>query len=245
MNMGPYWNLDISSSITNNESRRVGLRIQGKLSSAPDVSIWPTSRNRAKVFLNGTVSNTFTGDVEVLDSHLLFLNKSNGATAVRGNIAVRKGAGLVLWQSNQIADSATVTLDGRQYLSGFSFEAKNYTMTEKFHRLIVQGEGLLYFYNRPTSRTLFLDDLQVEYGGVLRIADWINGVTRLLVRKDSAHLSESLNRISFDHNRARKAGLREYDKDYWEIGPGFPEPASYGAILVGVVGLVVRRRQKK
>jgi len=215
----------------------------GKVPGSPDVGIWPNP-NRGMVILGGTVSNTFTGDVEVLDSNLLFLDKSFGAKAVRGNIMVRGGSGLVLWQSNQLADTATVTLDGRQHLSGVSFEAKEFTMTEKFHRLVVKGDGLLYFYNRPTYRTLFLDDLLIESGGTLRVADWSDGMTKLLVRKDSEHLSESLRRIVFDNDKTKEAGLREYDKDYWEVGPGFPEPASYGAILVGVVGFVIKRRRK-
>jgi len=216
----------------------------GKVPSSPDVSIWPNP-NRGMVFLGGIVSNTFTGDVEVLESNILFLDKSFGATAIRGNILARGGSSIVLWKSNQFADTATVTLDGREHLSGLSFEGKNFTMTEKFHRLVVQGEGLLYFYNRPTDRTLFLDDLLVESGGLLRVADWVDGVTKILVRKDSANLSESLGQIVFDNEKEKEAGLREYDKNYWEIGPGFPEPASYGSILVGLVGVVAVKSKRK
>jgi len=86
-----------------------------------------------------------------------------------------------------------------------------------------------------------LDDLLIEYGGILYVGDWADGVTKLLVRKDSAHLSEWLERISFDHDQRRRVGLREYNKDYWEIGPGFP----YGAILVGLVGVVAVKSRRK
>jgi len=207
----------ITSRIADNESGKVGLRVMGKVRGSPNVSIWPTSAPRGMVFLGGDRSNTFTGDVEVSDSNILLLNKSFGATAIRGNITVRRGSGLVFWQSNQLADTATVTLDGREHLSGLSFEAKNYTMTESFHRLVVKGEGLLYFYQKPTYRTLFLDDLQIESGGLLRVADWTDGVTKLLVRKDSEHLDESLSRIRFDGYAPARISLVEHDANYWEV----------------------------
>jgi len=88
-------------------------------------------------------------------------------------------------------------------------------------------------------RLLYLDDLSVCDGSTLVVQAWQKGIHRLLVRKDSQHLYESLEQIMFEHDKGAKAGLRDYNKDYWEIGPGFPEPATYGAIFAsGAVGLV-------
>jgi len=235
--------IHINSTITNNGGMKVGVRVNGRIVAG---SIGINSRHhRGFVFLRGNQSNTFTGDTEVMDGNVLILNKSNGATAIQGNIVVRRGGAVSLWQSNQIADTSTVTLDGRDGMAGFLFEMMAYEMTEKFHQLVVKSESRLLFHRKPNKRTLFLDDLLIEERGALYVGDWADGVTKLLVRKDSEHLSESLKRIVFDHDKTREVGLREYDKDYWEIGPGFPEPATYGAILVGIVGFVVRQRRKK
>jgi len=243
--------LTINSMITDNlynpGPTTVGLRIMDKVRGSPNVSIWETNAPRGMVFLGGNTSNTFTGAVEVLDSNVLFLNKSSGATAIKGDVIVRGGSSVVLCQSNQIADSATVTLDGRQHMSGFSFEAKNYSMTEKFHRLTVQGEAVLYFFRKPASRYLYLDDLLIQYGGVLHIADWEYLYCNLLVRKDSANLNDSLHRIDFMDRTNEVIGLRDTGNDYWEIVPWkTPEPATYGAIFAsGAFGLVLWRKRRR
>jgi len=250
MSYGWPHTLIINSPIVDNWSDpgpiTVGLRIMGKVLGSPNVSIWETNAPRGMVFLGGDLSNTFTGDVEVSDSNVLFLNKTGGARAISGNVTVSGGSSVVLWRSNQIADSSTVTLDGRQHMSGFSFEAKNYSMQEKFYRLTVKGEGVLYFYKRPTSRTLFLDDLLIEYGGVLHVADWVYSYCTLLVRKDSMHLNESLHRINFMGHPKKGNGLKDSGyRDYWEIVPWpTPEPATYGAIF-GAVGLGLASWRKR
>jgi len=64
--------------------------------------------------------------------------------------------------------------------------------------------------------------------------------------RPSAHLSESLERLVIEGYSAKKAGLRHYSSDYWEIGPGFPEPTTYGAIFGAVgLGLVSWRKHKR
>jgi len=231
--------IHINSSITNNGAIRVGLRVSDKL-----VSGSVPHYMRGFVFLRGNISNTFTGVTEVIDGNLLHLNKSNGATAIQGDIVVKTGAYVLLWQSNQIADTSTVTLDGREEMVGFLFDQMRYEMSEKFHKLVVIRQGLLAFHRKPNKRTLFLDDILIEEGGILYIRDWVDEGTKLLVRKDSEHLQDALHRIKFEGLREPKASIKDYDANYWEVGPGFPEPASYGAILVGVVGFVVRRRRR-
>jgi len=233
--------IHIDSSITNNGSMQVGLRVSDKLVNGSVLHYL-----RGFVFLRGNTSNTFTGVTEVIDGNFLHLNKSNGATAIQGNIVVRTGGYVLLWQSNQIADTSTVTLDGREEMVGFLFDQMRYEMSEKFHKLVVMGKGLFAFHRRPNKRTLFLDDLMIEAGGILYVRDWADGVTKLLVRKSSEHLQNALRRIKFDGRREPKASVKDYDANYWEVIPGFPEAATYGALLVGfgsVIGFVAKRRR--
>jgi len=180
-----------------------------------------------------------------MDGGVLLLNKNNGATAIQGNILVRRGGTVSIWQSNQIADTSTVTLDGRELMAGFAFDMMSYALTEKFHQLVVRGEGKVLFHNKPNSRTLFLDDLLIEQGGVLYVGDWADGLTKLLVRKDSEHLRESLSRIRFEGYDPARISLVEYDANYWEVS-GLPEPATYGAVsAAGLCGLMAWRRRKR
>jgi len=231
--------IHINSIIANNGNREVGLRIYNRPGNG--VGIDPNAQ-RGFAFLRGATSNTFTGDTEVLDGNILVLNKSNGATAIQGNVYVSKGGAISIWQSNQIADTSTVTLDGREGMAGFAFDIMSYKMTEKFHKLVVKGEGRLLFHRHPNTRILFLDDLLIEEGGTLHIGDWVDGVTRLLVRKDSENLGASLKRISFEGYEPNKINLVNYNSDYWEVS-ALPEPATYGAVVL--CGLTVWWRRQR
>jgi len=117
----------------------------------------------------------------------------------------------------------------------------NYELSEKFHQLVVKGDGYLLFHKKPNKRTLFLDDLWIEEGGILYVGDWGDGVTKLLVRKDSDNLAESMERLRFKGYEYKPINLVSHDSDYWEITP-LPEPATYGAIALS--GLVVCWRRK-
>jgi len=183
-----------------------------------------------------------------MDSNILALSKDRGATSVRGNIFASNGGAICIDKSDQISDSSTVILDGSKKAVEFYFNGYQGSMRESFHQMVIKGKGELRFFSKNPNyndrRKLYLDDLFIEEGALLRVLVWFEGKALLLIRKDSEHLSDSLKRIVFDNDKTKRAGLREYDKDYWEVGPGFPEPASYGAILVGVVGFVVKRRRK-
>jgi len=86
----------------------------------------------------------------------------------------------------------------------------------------------------------------IEYGSVLHIKYFHEGLAWLLVRKASEHLQDSLHRIKFDGRREPEASLKDYNADYWQVIPGFPEPATYGAIFTGgAIGLVFWRKRRE
>jgi len=237
----------ITSAIVDNGKGKTGLRISGRVPGSPDVTIYPPSRWQSSVRLEGSRSNTFTGDTIISDSSILWLSKTNGAQAIGGNILIEKGSGVVIERSDQILDSATVTLDGRERSAGLCIE-KN--VTEKFHRLVVKGDGILSFHGLIPNRILWLDDLLIESRSILNVAEWRYGTTKILVRKDSKHLQESLEKVNFMDHLKNKNGLIETNyKDYYEIVPWpTPEPAVYGAGLaltgLGVLGLRRKSRSK-
>jgi len=85
----------------------------------------------------------------------------------------------------------------------------------------------------------------VKEGSFLELEDWEFGYgSQLLVRKDSTHLKDSLGRIEFKEYLGYRGGLKEYNRDYWEIIPAFPEPSAYGAVFGAVgIGLAAWRRR--
>jgi len=241
----PWSNTYINSVITDNGWQSVDLRVSGVVPGAPNSAADSPVEGRGFVWINGSQSNTFTGTLFVNNANCVVLNKTNGATAVRGNIVASNGGVVGLERSNQIADTSTVTLDGRIRSAGLHYENIGYAITEKFYQLRVMGKGSLGFW--PSyGRSLYLDDLMIEYGSVLHIKHFHEGLTRLLVRKDSEHLQDSLHRIKFQGRREPKASIKDYDADYWEVIPGFPEPTTYGAAFsVAALALWAYRRKRR
>jgi len=207
------------------------LRVRGRVPGAPNSAADSPVNNRGFVWLTGRESNTFTGKLFVNDANCAVLNKLNGATAVRGDIVAANGGVVGLERGHQIADTSIVTLDGRVRSAGLHYETAYYEIVEKFHQLVVMGDGSLLWGNAGYGRALYLDDLMIETGGSLLIKEYQDGVTFLLVRKGSANLSSALNRIKFRGRREPKASIANYNADYWQVIPGFPEPTTYGAIL--------------
>jgi len=218
----------IDSAITDNGNKKVGLRVNG---------------GGHLIFISGR-SNTFTGDVEV-DDTILSLGKENGAIAVRGDIFLKNHAELHLDKSYQFSKTSNITMtDSKLAFSGHLGHRE-----EHFKKMKIMGKSELDFHLFPEKevfkRVFYLDDLMIDTDGQLNLIRWREGLHRLLVRKDSRHLYESLARIVFEHDKTKKAGLRDYNKDYWEIGPGFPEPATYGTILsAATLGLSFYRKRK-
>jgi len=217
-----------------------GLRLRYNDHSRSD-TIWGVNSWSA-VVLNGNQSNTFRGEVEVYGSgSILTLFKGYNATAIQGDVYLHHGGGLSFWLGgDQIADSSTIRMDkGNINLAGDMGH-----ISEKIHKIEILGDSLIRFSEyRSGFHHLFLDDLEIKYDAELWLVNWRWNADYLLVRKDSKHLDDALRKIRFKDHREPMASIREYNSEYWEIIPGFPEPATYGAVLGAVgTGLVFFRR---
>ncbi|MCX6880055.1 MAG: autotransporter-associated beta strand repeat-containing protein, partial [Verrucomicrobia bacterium] len=108
-------NHGISAPITLNDNLHVvtaaGLDINGAISESTAGKLLTKSGTGA-LTLNGTAANTYTGLTEVVEG-TLNLNKTPGIHVIgTGGLQIDFGATATLLASNQIADSATVTVNG-------------------------------------------------------------------------------------------------------------------------------------
>lgn len=81
-----------------------------------------TKSGAGRIILSGSNSNTFSG-LTTITGGVLYLNKSNGATAIAGNItASGNPANIELGASDQIADTSIITLNNgaKLQLNGFN-----------------------------------------------------------------------------------------------------------------------------
>jgi len=216
---------------------KVGLRVSGK------------HGGRAYVYLQGSISNTFTGDVYIDGRfNALVLEKDDGAISVRGNIFVNDGAALIIKRPNQTLSSSVVKVKN----SHLEFGNIEMELSNKFRQLIVEGDSMLNFmhaddrYKYYSKRFLYLDDMEIKGRGRLFIEEWQEGRDFLLVRKDSKGLVDALRKLEFKGYDRSNIHLVDFNKEYWEISAA-PEPATYGAVLgmLGLAVVVVRRRQRK
>jgi len=223
----------IYSAISDHDNHRVGVRLR--------------SQSTAHLGFEGNVSNTFTGDMEVDGFHLLSLNKVNGAIAIQKGLILRNKAQLHIGYTGQFGRQATVKLNNASFgFWGMSGDNRK----EVFHQLVVTGESELNFHagGYYAKGVIYLDDLLVFDLSSLLIKGWIkNGEHLLLVRKDSKNLWKSLSRIKFEGSASWewKAGVEDYNSDYWQIIPGFPEPSTYGAIFGGLGVLFTLSRNRR
>jgi len=216
---------------------------------------------RGNLILYGPDANTFTGTTWVQEG-ILVLQKLLGVDAIAGDIVVGdfKGADkLMLLNSHQIADTVTVTLRGVQHTQpiqtgGFRegiLQLNNGPtfpgIREAFHRLHIEGRGVLDFNGGEIGRAnyLFLNRLTfADTNSQLIIRRWVEYGDYLLVRRsgNESLIPPILSQIWFDgYGPARWI---PYDNDFWQITPA-PEPATYGAILGAVGGGLFAWRKRK
>jgi len=225
--------LSLASVIADNGNMKVGLDIIGPNSSL----------GYRGIGLSGGESNTFTGDVNISRYVRLDLYKTGGAISVLGNLNVREGATVASYRGTQLGRNVRVLLQSKgQAYSKYELRGEHQNdITEKFNQLVVDGKGVIDFFEGGQEsshglREIIIDDLDVTAGSYLLVKEWQDGRDHLLVRKSSEHVHDSLGRIEFENHDTRSVNLRDYDKDYWEIYALVPEPTTYGAVF-GAAGL--------
>jgi len=232
--------LPISSVISDNGAIKVGLEITN------------TSTTYNGIGLFGKRANNFTGDVNITGRVLLDLYKDAGVVSISGNLNVNEGAKVSVFRSGQLGRRARVLLKSKSNgLSTLGFNGGyEENIKEVFKELKVDGSAVVTFssdINRKPHgrREIIIDDLDVMEGSHLLVQKWKDGRDRLLVKKSSAHVRDSLKRIEFENHDTRSVNLRDYDKDYWEIYALVPEPTTYGAVFgVAGLGLVLLRGRR-
>jgi len=173
----------VTAAITDYQGRKVGFRVGGKVSGTS-----PWAGPYGCVYIQGG-GHSFTGDVIITGRNEITFNASG--VVARGNVYVNDGGWLYVRNSGQISRSSIVTLNN----GAFAFHSgTSLTLMEKFHRLVVTERGYINFHYKPNlhkDRSLYLDDLMISDRGELGISDWVNGATKLLVRKDSENLADA------------------------------------------------------
>jgi len=167
---------------------------------------------------------------------------------ITGNLDIYGGAQAGIYRNQTISSASVVTFKsahGQNHAPSLYFAT--YPITQHVHKVAVEESAIFSFgaHEVAGQRFLILDDLVIDPGRVFTIS-WYFSDTHLLVRKDSKHLSESLSRIRFSQHPGKPAGIKEYNSDYYEIGPGLPEPTTYGALLAAAgLGLWTWRKRCK
>jgi len=229
MPVGTAHCLNISAVISDAPSHKVGIRM-GK-----------TAYSHLR--FDGDRPNIFTGDLEVIGNHSLVFAKKRGVVSVQRNLILRDAAQLHIDRGGQFSRAATVRMEN----AAIHFHSRENESSHILRKMIIEGESVIQFHKANYAlESIALDDLQILWWGKLLLKSWReDGRTLLLVRKDSEHLQDALSKIKFEGWEQKRAGLREYNSDYWQIGPGFPEPATYGVILsAATLGLTFYRKQK-
>jgi len=229
--------LRIEGQIDDNSKGKVGILVK---------NLNPKSDIPGIIRISENYNNHFTGDVVVEGKGSnLYLGKIGGALAVGSNIYVRNGGVVGLEGSYQIADTSTVTLQGKG--STFMLNNVNYGLLEKFRSLVVEGEGHVLFSRKANSgyaKTLIIDELLVAEGSILNVDGWDANSDLFLVKKEAKNV-DALKRIQFTGRNQNIVELINYDRDYWKLYAA-PEPSTYGAIFGAVgLGLAVWRKRRR
>ena len=207
--------------------------------------------------LSGSANNTFTGNTTV-NAGRVDLAKTGGAIAIAGNLTIGDASGIDtvrLLGSEQISDTSTVLLRGGTLFNNTNqavFDINGFT--ETIGTLSVTGNSVLDFSGgAPDEPSFFVvNSLLIEdTSSILTVRNWIDAADYFLIAKSGLTAgvqADITSRVIFDGYGS--AVWEDYSSDYFMITPHarpVPEPAAYGALLLGglaAFSLTRRRRHR-
>lgn len=196
-----------------------------------------TKTGSGTLTLNGGSTNTYSGTATVEDG-VLELARTAGTTVLTGDVDLEGGT-LLLAASNQIADSAGLTLDGGT-LSTDGFDETLGTLTFSSSSTINLGGG--------ASLVNFADSSAASWAGSgnLLITNWTDGSDQIFVGNSSAGLtSTQLDRIRFVDPFGPGSGLKKaLILSTGEIVP-VPEPGALLSSVLIILFVGTRRARAK
>jgi fibronectin-binding autotransporter adhesin len=211
-----------------------------------------TKNGTGTLTLTGT--NAFTGDMTVNYGTLTVAGASGSALGTTASITVNDSSTLLLGASNQISNTAPITLNGGTIAKGNFSEGT--ASSAGFGALTLAGPGSNLDFGTGTV-------------GILTFATFIPGVDTLAIDHWTGAINTlgtaSSDRIIFNADQSANlasftftgyTGAMEFNlgNGYWEIVPtgiaAVPEPSTWGAAVLGTLAigwriLVAQRARKK
>jgi autotransporter-associated beta strand protein len=233
-----------SGTLTSNTSYTVE---SGSISAPLAGNVPMTKNTSGTVTLSG--ANTFTGNTTVNAGTLTLASSSGSALGSTSAITVNSGGTLLLGASNQINNSAGMTLNGGTFAKGDFSEGT--TSAVGIGALTLTSAGSHLDFGTGTVGALSFASFGPA-GTTLAIDNWTgtpntvgsSSTDRLIFDADQ---SANLNFFSFTgYTGATEINL---GGGFWEVVPvAVPEPSTWAAgalALAGVVYVVLKKRQPR
>ena len=193
-----------------------------------------TLGNAASLSLTG--NNSFTGSTTVSSGTLGLANSSGAALGATSGIAVNSGGTLLLSQSNQINNSATMTLGGGTVKFG-STVSEGSSSAVGVGALTLTASSAIDFNSLAGTITF---STYTPGGFTLAVNNWVNTSSHLIFNQDqTANIAAN----AFTINSLTTVGQTSLGGGFYEL-TAVPEPGTIAAGLA-LLGLVAWRERKR
>ncbi|MGE9291824.1 MAG: hypothetical protein ACQKBT_12570 [Puniceicoccales bacterium] len=217
-----------------NERGNADLEIQAIISGAGKTATIDGA-STGEVHYSGDQANTLTGLTTVLHAGTLVVRKTEGTTAINGDLSI--SGNFRLESSHQIVDSADITLVSGEFDAG--------TYSETMGTLTQSGTSIL---NIGSGSLSFADSSAEVWSGTLQVYNWTEGLSGISFGDSSAALTASqLSMIElYSDDGSSLIGQASLDSFGNITSSAIPEASSFAALsgLLAASAVVLRRRRR-